>query len=58
MFSPIFPALKKEPQDQGFTARKAGESDIKRLLGVYYEQNVTTEKYEDYDGERWVIFGE
>jgi hypothetical protein len=30
-------------------------ADIKRLLGVYYEQNVTTEKYEDYDGERWIV---
>lgn len=32
--------------------------DIKRLLGVYYEQNVTTEKYEDYDWERWIVFGD
>jgi hypothetical protein len=32
--------------------------DIKTILGVYYEQNVTTEKYEDFDGERWVIIGE
>ena len=29
--------------------------DIKRLLAVYYEQNVTTEKFEDFDGERWII---
>lgn len=28
------------------------------LLGVYFEQNVTTEKFEDYDGDRWVIVGE
>jgi len=25
---------------------------------VYFEQNVTTEKFEDFDGERWVIFGD
>ena len=31
------------------------ENDIKRLLAVYYEQNVTTEKFEDFDGERWII---
>lgn len=42
----------------GITREKAAESDIKRLLGVYYEQNVTTEQFEDFDGERWVIFGE
>ena len=50
--------IEKSLKDQGFTAHRAGESDIKRLLGVYYEQNVTTEMYEDYDGERWVILGE
>jgi hypothetical protein len=55
---PYLSRIEKSLKDQGFTARKAAESDIKRLLGVYYEQNVTTEKYEDYDGERWVIFGE
>ena len=31
------------------------KEDIKRLLAVYYEQNVTTEKFEDFDGERWII---
>ncbi len=57
----IFPYLsriEKSLKDQGFTARRADNTDIKRLLGVYYEQNVTTEKYEDYDGERWVVLNE
>lgn len=59
--SDVFPYLsriEKSLKDQGFTARRADNADIKRLLGVYYEQNVTTEKFEDYDGERWVILGE
>ncbi|MGB4661542.1 MAG: hypothetical protein WBI07_20380 [Mobilitalea sp.] len=59
--SDIFPYLsriEKNLKDQGFVARRADNTEIKRLLGVYYEQNVTTEKYEDYDGERWVIIGE
>lgn len=59
--SDVFPYLsriEKNLKDQGFTARRADNADIKRLLGVYYEQNVTTEKYEDFDGERWVILGE
>ena len=59
--SNIFPYLsriEKSLKDQGFATRKADKTDIKRLLGVYYEQNVTTEKYEDYDGERWIVFGE
>ena len=59
--SDVFPYLsriEKSLKDQGFTTRRADNSDIKRLLGVYYEQNVTTERYEDYDGERWVVFGD
>ena len=55
---PYLSRIEKSLKDQGFTTKKAAETDIKRLLGVYYEQNVTTEKYEDYDGERWVIVGE
>ena len=55
---PYLSRIEKSLKDQGFTARRAGESDLKRLLGVYYEQNVTTEAYEDYDGERWIILGD
>ena len=49
---------RKELKDNGFTVRRATEEDLKRMLGVYFEQNVTTERYEDHDGERWVLFGE
>ena len=59
--SELFPYLsriEKSLKDQGFTVRRADSFDIKRLLGVYYEQNVTTEVYEDFDGERWGILGE
>ena len=48
----------KSIKDNGFTVRRATEQDLKRMLGVYFEQNVTTEQFEDYDGERWSIFGE
>ena len=30
----------------------------KKVLTINFEQNVTTEKYEDFDGERWVVLGE
>ena len=50
--------IEKSLKDQGLTARRAAEADIKRILGVYYEQNVTTEQFEDFDGERWVILNE
>ncbi|RJQ25113.1 hypothetical protein C4565_08785 [Candidatus Parcubacteria bacterium] len=54
---PYLSRIEKSLKDQGFTARRADKMDIKRLLGVYYEQNVTTEKFEDFDGERWVVIG-
>ena len=50
--------IEKSIKDNGFTVRRATEEDLKRMLGVYFEQNVTTERYEDHDGERWVLFGE
>ncbi|MPM12873.1 hypothetical protein SDC9_59228 [bioreactor metagenome] len=55
---PYLSRIEKSLKDQGFTARRANDVDIKRLLGVYFEQNVTTEKFEDFDGERWVILNE
>ncbi len=54
---PYLSRIEKSLKDQGFTTKRADEQDIKRLLGVYFEQNVTTEKYEDFDGQRWVIGG-
>ena len=59
--SEVFSYLSRIEQninDNGFTARRATEQDLKRMLGVYFEQNVTTEKYEDHDGDRWIIMGE
>lgn len=55
---PYLSRIEKSLKDQGFTVRRCGSEDIKRLLGVYYEQNVTTEVYENNDGERWIILGE
>lgn len=55
--SEIFPYLariEKNIKDNGFITRRANEQDIKRMLGVYFEQNVTTDRYDNYDGERWV----
>lgn len=56
--SEVFPYLsriEKSLKEQGFSVKRADKDDIKRLLAVYYEQNVTTEKFEDFDGERWII---
>lgn len=59
--SDVFPYLsriEKSLKEQGFITSRAGSEDIKKLLAVYFEQNVTTEKFEDSDGERWVIMNE
>lgn len=59
--SEIFPYLsriEKTIKDNGFSVSRASEQDLKRMLGIYFEQDVTTEQYEDYDGDRWVIVGE
>lgn len=45
----------KSIRDRGFHVRLAGEQDIKRLLAVYYQQDVTTEYFESVDGERAVM---
>ena len=39
----------------GFHVRLVQDQDIKRLLAVYYTQDVTTEFFENYDGERFVL---
>jgi len=59
--SEVFPYLsriEKSLKDQGFIVKRADETAIKRLLAVYFEQNVTTERFEDFDGERWVILND
>ena len=54
----IFPYLsriERSLKEQNFSVKRADKEDIKRILAVYYEQNVTTEKFEDIDGERWIL---
>ena len=56
----VFPYLgriEKSLMEQGFTAKRADREEIKRLLAVYFEQNVTSERFEDVDGARWVGAG-
>ena len=40
----------KSLRDLGFQARLANGQDVKRLLAVYYQQDVTTEYFPDFDG--------
>lgn len=50
--------VQKSLEDQGFKVRLAGKEDAKRMLGCTSEQNATTEKYEDFDGERWIVLND
>ena len=43
--------LEKRIKDCGFHVRMAEEQDVKRLLAVYYQQDVTTEHFDNFDGE-------
>ena len=52
---PYLSRIEKSLKEQGFSVKRADSEDIKRILAVYYEQNVTTERFEDFDGERWII---
>ena len=38
---------------QNISVTRADKEMIKRMLAVYFEQNVTTSQFEDYDGKRW-----
>ena len=44
--------LEKRIRDCGFHVRMAEEQDMMRLLAVYYQQDVTTEQFDRFDGGR------
>ena len=46
--------MEKTFLQEGFTMQKLSQDELKTLLAVYFEQNVTTEKFESFDGERWL----
>ena len=49
--------IEKTLNENGFAAKRYDCEDIKTLLAVYFEQNSVTEKFENYDGERWILNG-
>ena len=46
--------LEKSICDRGLSVRLAEEQDVKRLLAIYYQQDLTTEVFCDFDGEEFV----
>lgn len=45
--------IEKLIKDQGFTVKRANKADYMRILSVYFEQNVTSDSFEDFDGEQF-----
>lgn len=43
--------LEKTLKGRGFSVRPADSQEIMRLLALYFSQNVTTERFEDDDGD-------
>ena len=46
--------LEKSICDHGLRVCLAEEQDVKRLLAIYYRQDLTTEVFRDFDGEEYV----
>lgn len=47
--------MAKDIRDRGFHVRVAEGQDVKRLLAVYYRQDVIAEHFDDFDGESAVV---
>ncbi len=46
-----FAQMEKRIHSHGFRVRLADAQDVKRVLAVYYQQDVTTDRFDDFDGE-------
>lgn len=46
-------SVEKQITDCGFTVRRTGEQELRDLLAVYFEQDVSHEVYDSMDGERY-----
>lgn len=51
---PYLSRIEKSIKECGFLVRRAGEQELMKMLSIYYEQNVTTEHFDSWDGERWL----
>lgn len=46
--------IEKSIRDSGFRLHRANDQELRRLLALYFEQDVTTTYFEKTDGERWL----
>ena len=54
-FENVLNTMAKTIREHGFHVRLAEEQDVMRILAVYYQQDVTTEVFERFDGESAVL---
>ena len=50
---PSISRIEKLLKEQGVFARLAVKDDLKRILSVYFAQNMTQVVFDDYNGQRW-----
>lgn len=50
---PLIHRIEKLIKLQNLQVKKADKEQIKNMLAVYFEQNVTSDQFEDYEGMRW-----
>ena len=50
----LLSTIEESPHKSGLPVRRAGREDLKRILALYFEENTTSERMEDYDGQRFL----
>ena len=50
----LLSTIKESLHKSGLPVRRAGREDLKRILALYFEENTTSERMEDYDGQRFL----
>lgn len=54
---PAVSRMERLLREHGFFTRAAGKDDLKRIVAVYFAQNMTQIIFDDYDGEHWAAGG-
>ena len=50
----LLSTIEESLHKNGLPVRRAGREDLKRILALYFEENTTSERMEDYDGQRFL----
>lgn len=50
----LLSTIEESLHKSGLSVRRAGREDLKRILALYFEENTTSERMEDYDGQRFL----